>query len=56
MGLDEFFQKLRRIQKKERSESGLARVGDDFYERVHSYIEDLLEPLAMTPSPRSTTS
>jgi len=47
--LDEFFQKLRRIQKKERSESGLARVGDDFYERVHSYIEDLLEAVGNDP-------
>ncbi|MDI6841803.1 MAG: DNA replication complex GINS family protein [Methanothermobacter wolfeii] len=49
MGLDEFFQKLRRIQKKERSESGLARVGDDFYQRVHSYIEDLLESVGNDP-------
>jgi len=47
--LDEFFQKLRRIQKKERSESGLARVGDDFYERVHSYIEDLLGAVGNDP-------
>jgi len=47
--LDEFFQKLRRIQKKERSESGLARVGDDFYQRVHSYIEDLLESVGNDP-------
>lgn len=49
MGLDEFFQKLRRIQKKERTESGLARVGDDFYERVHSYLEDLLEAVGNDP-------
>jgi DNA replication factor GINS len=49
MGLDEFFKKLRRIQKKERSESGLARVGDDFYERVHSYIEDLLDAVGNDP-------
>jgi len=47
--LDEFFQKLRRIQKKERTESGLARVGDDFYERVHSYLEDLLEAVGNDP-------
>ncbi|QEF94571.1 DNA replication complex GINS family protein [Methanothermobacter sp. KEPCO-1] len=47
--MDEFFQKLRRIQKKERTESGLARVGDDFYERVHSYLEDLLEAVGNDP-------
>lgn len=47
--MDEFFQKLRRIQKKERSESGLARVGDDFYKRVHSYLEELLAGVGSDP-------
>lgn len=47
--MDEFFQKLRKIQKKERNESGLARVGDDFYKRVHRYLEDLMDNLGTDP-------
>ncbi|MCK9151008.1 hypothetical protein [Methanobacterium alcaliphilum] len=47
--MDEFFQKLRKIQKKERNESGLARVGDDFYKRVHRYIEELMDTVGNDP-------
>jgi DNA replication factor GINS len=47
--LDEFFQKLREIQKKERTNSGLARVGDDFYHRVHRYLEELRDTVGNDP-------
>lgn len=47
--VDAFFQKLRKIQKKEINESGLARVGDDFYPKVHSYIDMLMDKLESNP-------
>jgi DNA replication factor GINS len=47
--LDEFFQKLRKIQKKERNEGGLARVGEDFYKRVHRYLEELMDTVGNDP-------
>lgn len=47
--LDEFFQKLREIQKKERSISGLANVGDNFYNDVHSYLNKLIKEVGDNP-------
>jgi len=47
--LDEFFQKLRKIQKKERNEGGLARVGEDFYKRIHRYLEELMDTVGNDP-------
>jgi len=38
---DQFFAKLREIQKKERANSSLARVGDDFYKRTHRYLDSI---------------
>ncbi|MEN6329214.1 MAG: hypothetical protein ABFC91_02860 [Methanobacteriaceae archaeon] len=43
--MDEFFQRLREIQKKERSLSGLSPVGDDFYQRVFRYLDGLMEQI-----------
>jgi DNA replication factor GINS len=43
--LDEFFQRLREIQKKERSLSGLSPVGDDFYQKVFRYLDGLMEKI-----------
>jgi len=43
--LDEFFQRLREIQKKERSLSGLSPVGDDFYQKVFRYLDSLMEKI-----------
>lgn len=43
--MDEFFQRLREIQKKERSLSGLSPVGDDFYQRVFRYLDGLMEKI-----------
>jgi DNA replication factor GINS len=47
--LDEFFDKLREIQKKERSVSGLSRVGDDFYHQIFSYFNQLMERIDNNP-------
>jgi len=47
--LDEFFQKLREIQKKERNISGLARVGDNFYRDVNEYLNRLMERIDNNP-------
>jgi len=47
--LDEFFQRLREIQKKERNISGLADVGDNFYNDVHSYLNKLIKEIGDNP-------
>jgi DNA replication factor GINS len=47
--LDEFFQRLREIQKKERSTSGLANVGDNFYKDVHNYLNGLIKKIGNNP-------
>lgn len=47
--MDDFFRELRRIQKKERSESGLARVGDDFYKKTYDYMKKLMSTLSKDP-------
>ena len=40
---DQFFAKLREIQRKERANSSLARVGNDFYTRTHRYLDSIRE-------------
>jgi DNA replication factor GINS len=47
--LDEFFQRLREIQKKERNVSGLANVGDNFYNDVHKYLNKLIKEIGNNP-------
>ncbi len=47
--MDEFFQKLREIQKKERSISGLSRVGDNFYTDVSNYLNKLMRKIDNNP-------
>ncbi len=47
--MDEFFQRLREIQKKERSTSGLANVGDNFYKDVHNYLNKLIRKIGSNP-------
>jgi DNA replication factor GINS len=47
--LDEFFQNLREIQKKERSVSGLSRVGDNFYHQIFSYFNQLMKRIDNNP-------
>lgn len=47
--MDEFFQRMREIQKKERSTSGLANVGDNFYKDVHNYLNKLIMKIGNNP-------
>lgn len=47
--MDEFFQKLREIQKKERNLSGLAPVGEDFYQNVSLYFNTLMKKIDNNP-------
>ena len=47
--MDDFFRELGRIQKRERDERGLARVGDDFYEKTHEYMKKLMGTLSKDP-------
>lgn len=47
--MDEFFQRLREIQKKERSISGLSRVGDNFYTEVSNYLNRLMRKIDNNP-------
>lgn len=47
--MDEFFQELREIQKKERSLSGLAPVGDKFYQNVSDYLNTLMRKIDNNP-------
>ncbi|MDL2246282.1 hypothetical protein LJB96_01550 [Methanobrevibacter sp. OttesenSCG-928-K11] len=47
--MDEFFQDLRQIQKKERNNSTLARVEENFYESIHNYLDKLRESTGNDP-------
>lgn len=47
--MDQFFKDLREIQKKERANSSLARVGDDFYKRTYKYLDKLKANIGNDP-------
>lgn len=47
--MDEFFQNLREIQKKERSLSSLSPVGEDFYQQISNYFNRLMERIDNNP-------
>ncbi len=47
--MDEFFQKLREIQKKERNLSGLAPVGENFYQNISRYFNVLMKKIDNNP-------
>jgi len=47
--LDDFFQKLREIQKKERNLSGLAPVGENFYQNISQYFNILMKKIDDNP-------
>ncbi|HOI71899.1 MAG TPA: hypothetical protein PLC38_06400 [Methanobacterium sp.] len=47
--MDEFFQKLREIQKKERNLSGLAPVGENFYQNISRYLNILRKKIDDNP-------
>lgn len=47
--MDEFFQNLRAIQKKERSSGSLSPVGDDFYQDISYYFNKLMKKIDNNP-------
>ena len=47
--MDEFYQELRKIQKKERTNATLARVDEDFYTKIHEYMDTLKKEAIMDP-------
>jgi DNA replication factor GINS len=47
--VDQFFQQLRKIQKKERSNGTLARVDETFYEDIHKYLDELRTHIGNDP-------
>lgn len=47
--MDQFYQELRRIQKKERNNGTLARVEEDFYSKIHEYLDDLRKQAMSDP-------
>lgn len=52
--MDEFFQRLREIQKKERNNVTLSRVGSEFYREVHEYLTDLRKNVNKDPFSRDS--
>ncbi|WP_299521973.1 hypothetical protein [uncultured Methanobrevibacter sp.] len=47
--MDQFFQQLRKIQKKERSNGTLARVEESFYKDIHNYLDELRTHIGNDP-------
>ncbi|AMD18300.1 hypothetical protein TL18_09935 [Methanobrevibacter sp. YE315] len=47
--MDQFYQELRRVQKKERNNGTLARVEEDFYNKIHQYLDELKEEAMRDP-------
>ena len=47
--MEEFFKSLRKIQKRERNNASLARVGDNFYKDMYSCIRELKEDIGVDP-------
>ena len=47
--MDQFYQELRKIQKKERNNATLARVEEDFYNTIHEYLDGLRQEAIRDP-------
>lgn len=47
--MDQFYKDLRAIQKKERNNATLARVEEDFYSKIHEYLDDLKQQAIRDP-------
>lgn len=52
--MDEFYQYLRKIQKKERNNSTLARIEEDFYSKIHEYMNELKQEAMGDPFSKAT--
>ena len=47
--MDQFYQVLRQVQKKERTNGSLSRVDEDFYNQIHEYLNDLRKQAMTDP-------
>ena len=47
--MDQFYQTLRKIQKKERNNDTLARVEKTFYPDIHNYLDSLTQKAMTDP-------
>ncbi|MCQ2971606.1 DNA replication factor GINS [Methanobrevibacter gottschalkii] len=47
--MDQFYQELRKIQKKERNNGTLARVDENFYASIHEYLDELRQEAIRDP-------
>ena len=47
--MDQFYKELRAIQKKERNNATLARVEENFYSKIHEYLDDLKQQAIRDP-------
>ena len=47
--MDQFYQELRKIQKKERNNATLARVEETFYNDIHDYLDELKKEAISDP-------
>ncbi|MGX8694477.1 MAG: DNA replication complex subunit Gins51 [Methanobrevibacter sp.] len=47
--MDQFYKELRAIQKKERNNATLARVEENFYSKIHEYMDDLKQQAINDP-------
>ncbi len=47
--MDQFYKELRTIQKKERNNATLARVEENFYNKIHEYLDDLKQQAINDP-------
>ena len=47
--MDQFYKELRAIQKKERNNATLARVDEDFYSKIHEYMNELRKEAIREP-------
>ncbi|WP_405293775.1 hypothetical protein [Methanobrevibacter sp.] len=47
--MDQFYQELRKVQKKERNNGTLARVDEDFYTKIHEYMDELKQEAMADP-------
>ncbi|WP_405304353.1 hypothetical protein [Methanobrevibacter sp.] len=47
--MDQFYKELRTIQKKERNNATLARVEENFYSKIHEYLDDLKQQAIRDP-------
>lgn len=53
--MDEFYQILRKVQKKERNNGSLARVDEDFYDNLVEYLDELKKEAIHNPFSKATS-